>query len=371
MHEHWIADRMKQIEVSGIRKVFDLAAHLKDPVNLSIGMPHFPVPAAIKEAAKAAIDQDRNSYTVTQGIPELRAKLLADIRKRHGPSSADRDLIVTSGTSGGLVLTLCCILNPGDEVIIFDPYFVMYPHFITMAGGRSVVVDTYPDFRIDIAKVEAALSPRTKAIIVNSPANPTGAVHSRESLRDLALLARKRNIVLMSDEVYRAFCYDEPFAGLLDFNDDTLVLDGFSKTYGITGWRLGYAHGPRRLIEEMIKLQQFTFVCAPSIVQHAGVAALDCDVSGFVADYQRKRNRLVAALKDGYDFVVPRGAFYLFAKTPWGSGSEFVAEAIRNNLLIIPGGAFSQRDTHFRISYAVTDQTLERGIDILRRLAKR
>jgi aspartate aminotransferase/aminotransferase len=368
MHEHWIAERMKQIEVSGIRKVFELAAHLKDPVNLSIGQPHFPVPAPVKAAAKAAIDADKSGYTVTQGIPELRARILADVRKRHQPK-ADRELIVTSGTSGGLVLALSCILNPGDEVIIFDPYFVMYPHFITTAGGKSVIIDTYPDFRIDVARVEAAITPRTKAIIVNSPGNPTGVVHPRETLRDVALLARKRDILLMSDEVYRAFCYDAPFASPLEFNDDTLVLDGFSKAYAMTGWRLGYAHGPRRLIEEMTKLQQFTFVCAPSMVQHAGIAALEFDVTPIVADYKRKRDRLVAGLRDRYDLVCPGGAFYLFARAPWGTGNEFVAEAIRNNLLIIPGNAFSRRDSHFRISYAVDDRTLERGIEILRRLA--
>jgi aspartate aminotransferase/aminotransferase len=370
MHEHWIADRMKQIEVSGIRKVFELAAHLKDPVNLSIGQPHFPVPAPIQAAAKAAIDADKSGYTVTQGIAELRAKIQTIVRQRH-PTSADRDLVVTSGTSGGLVLALTCILNPGDEVIVFDPYFVMYPHFITAAGGTSVLVETYPDFRIDLGKTEKAITPRTKAIIVNSPANPTGVVYPRETLRELAVLAQQRNILLMSDEVYRAFCYDEPFASPLEFNDDVLVLDGFSKAYAMTGWRLGYAHGPRRLIEEMIKLQQFTFVCAPSMVQHAGIAAIDFDVSAIVADYQRKRDRLVAGLKDCYELIVPRGAFYLFPKTPWGTGNEFVAEAIRNNLLIIPGNAFSRRDTHFRISYAVDDRTLERGIEILRRLAKR
>ncbi|MSQ96486.1 MAG: aminotransferase class I/II-fold pyridoxal phosphate-dependent enzyme [Gemmataceae bacterium] len=368
MHKHWIADRMKLIEVSGIRKVFELAGHLKDPVNLSIGQPHFPVPTPIKEAAKAAIDADKNGYTMTQGIPELRSKILADVRKRH-PSQADRELFLTSGTSGGLVLALTCILNPGDEVIIFDPYFVMYPHFITMAGGKSVIVDTYPDFRIDVAKVAAAITPRTKAIIVNSPANPTGIVYDRETLRDLAHLARERKILLMSDEVYQAFCYDGPFASPLEFNDDTLVFDGFSKAYGITGWRLGFAHGPRRLIEEMIKLQQFSFVCAPSMVQHAGVAAWDYDISSIVADYKRKRDRLVGTLKDLYEMATPGGAFYLFPKAPWGTGSDFVAEAIRNNLLIIPGNAFSRRDTHFRISYAASDQMLDRGIEILRRLA--
>jgi aspartate/methionine/tyrosine aminotransferase len=370
MRDNWIADRMRSIEVSGIRKVFDLAAHLKDPINLSIGQPHFPVPDPIKKAAKAAIDANRNGYTVTQGIPELRSKLQADLHRLY-PNHPDRDVFLTSGTSGGLVLALECLINPGDEVIIFDPYFVMYPHFITMAGGKSVIIDTYPDFRIDVGKVRAALTPRTKAIVVNSPANPTGVLYEPETLRALALLARERDIVLLSDEVYRAFCYDRPFASPAAWNEDTLVFDGFSKTYGMTGWRLGFCHGPRRLVEEMIKLQQFTYVCAPSIVQYAGVAALDFDTSAIVADYRHKRDRLVAGLKDRYDLVVPGGAFYLFPKAPWGDGNSFVAEAVRNNLLIIPGGTFSKQDTHFRISYAASDTTLDRGIEILRRLAKK
>jgi aspartate/methionine/tyrosine aminotransferase len=370
MHDHWIADRMKSIEVSGIRKIFDLASSLKDPVNLSIGQPHFPIPAPIKQAAKDAIDANRNGYTVTQGIPELRVKIQASLRQLY-PGQHDREVFLTSGTSGGLVLALGCTLNPGDEVVFFDPYFVMYPHFITMAGGKSVVVDTYPDFRIDLAKVRAALTPKTKAIIVNSPSNPTGVVHDPDTLRGLALLARERGILLMSDEVYRAFCYDGPFSSPASWNEDALVFDGFSKAYGMTGWRLGFCHGPRRLIEEMIKLQQFTYVCAPSIVQYAGVVAWDCDMSSVVADYKRKRDRLVAGLKDHYDLVGPGGAFYLFPKAPWGTGSDFVTEAIRQNLLIIPGSTFSKRDTHFRISYAVTDETLDRGIEILRRLARR
>src|SRR2546425_10499464 len=152
MHEQWIAERTKLIEISGIRKVFDLAANLKNPVNLSIGQPHFPVPAPIKQAAHAAIDQDKNGYTVTQGIAELRAKLKAQVNQRY-PGLHDRELFITSGTSGGLVLALLSVINPGDEVIFFDPYFVMYPHFITVAGGKSVVIDTYPDFQIDVAKV--------------------------------------------------------------------------------------------------------------------------------------------------------------------------------------------------------------------------
>src|SRR4051794_38468990 len=156
MHDHWIADRMRHIDSTGIRKVFELARSLKDPVNLSIGQPHFDVPEPIKAAAHEAIDRGANAYTVTQGIPELRTKIQEDVQRQLG--HADREVFLTSGTSGGLVLALCCTVNPGDEVIIFDPYFVMYPHLVTLAGGTAVLVDTYPGFRIDLDKVKAALS---------------------------------------------------------------------------------------------------------------------------------------------------------------------------------------------------------------------
>jgi aspartate/methionine/tyrosine aminotransferase len=367
-HEHWIAERMRHIESSGIRKVFELARSLRDPVNLSIGQPDFDVPEPIKAAAHAAIDSGANAYTVTQGIPELRDKIRTDIHTRY--RHADREVFLTSGTSGGLMLALCCTVNPGDEVIVFDPYFVMYPHLVTLAGGTTVFLDTYPDFAIDVDRVRAALTPRTKAILVNSPANPTGRVHPRDVLHDLAKLAAERGVLLMSDEVYRVFCYDQPFVSPAEFNEDVLVFDGFSKAYGMTGWRLGFAHGPRRLIQEMIKLQQFTFVCAPSMVQHAGVAAWDYDVSRIVADYRHKRDRIYEGLKDRYELVRPEGAFYAFPKAPRGLGSEFVAEAIRNNLLLIPGNVFSKRDTHFRLSYAADERTLDRGIEILNRIAQ-
>jgi aspartate/methionine/tyrosine aminotransferase len=367
-HERWIAERMRHIESSGIRKVFELARSLKDPVNLSIGQPEFDVPEPIKAAAHAAIDCGANAYTVTQGIPELRAKIQTDVRAcyRH----ADREAFVTSGTSGALLLALCCTVNPGDEVLVFDPHFVMYPHLVTLAGGVSVFVDTYPDFRIDLDRVRVALTPRTKVILVNSPANPTGRVLGGEEMRDLAQLAAERGILLISDEIYRVFCYDQSFVSPAQFNEDVLVIDGFSKAYGMTGWRLGYAHGPGRIIEEMIKLQQFSFVCAPSMVQHAGVAAWDYDTSAIVANYRRKRDRIYEGLRDRYELMRPEGAFYAFPKAPGGSGSAFVAEAIRNNLLLIPGNVFSARDTHFRLSYAADERTLDRGIEILNRLAR-
>jgi aspartate aminotransferase/aminotransferase len=360
---------MAHIESSGIRKVFELARSLRDPVNLSIGQPDFDVPEPIKAAAHAAIERGANAYTVTQGIPELRNKIQADVARRY--PQQEREVFLTSGTSGGLLLALFCTVNPGDEVLVFDPYFVMYPHLVTLLGGTTVYVDTYPDFGISLDKVRAVLSPRTKAIVVNSPANPSGVVLPRESLRGLAELARERRILLLSDEVYRVFCYDESFCSPAEFNDEVVVFDGFSKAYGMTGWRLGFAHGPKRLIEEMIKLQQFSFVCAPSMVQHAGVAAWDYDVSGFVAAYRQKRERLYDGLRERFELIKPGGAFYLFPRAPWGTGSEFVAEAIRNNLLIIPGQVFSRRDSHFRLSFAADDRTIDRGLEILNRLARR
>jgi len=369
MLDHWLADRTKRIELSGIRNIFELGKGLKDPVNLSIGQPHFDVPEPIKAAAKAAIDRGENGYTVTQGIPELRTKLADQIRDRL--PGQDREVLVTAGTSGALMLALCATVNPGDEVILFDPYFVAYPNLVLLAGGTSVVIDTYPDFHIDVNRVRSVITPRTKAILFSSPSNPTGASVDSGTLRDLAGVAREKGVLLIADEIYRSFWYDGGFHSAAEFDANVLVVDGFGKSYGITGWRLGYAHGPKRLIEEMAKLQQFTFVCAPSPVQHAGVAALDHDVAQIVSEYRRKRDYVCDVLAPHYEIPRPGGAFYVFPRAPWGTGTEFVQEAIRHNLLMIPGIVFSRQDSHFRVSYAATDEKLQRGAEILKRMAQR
>jgi aspartate/methionine/tyrosine aminotransferase len=367
--ESLLAARTKAVEISGIRKIFELGKSLKDPVNLSIGQPHFDVPDSIKAAAKAAIDGGHNGYVVTQGVPQLRDRLVADAAARF--PGQDRDVLVTSGTSGGLLLALFAVVNPGDEVVTPDPYFVSYPNMVALAGGKLVTVDTYPDFRVDPDKIRAAITPRTKAILISTPSNPTGAVVDPAAQKALVELARERGILLISDEIYRAFHCDGPPHSPAAFDPNVLVVEGFGKTYGMTGWRLGWAHGPKRLVQEMAKMQQFTFVCAPSIVQWGGAAALDFDVAGIVADYTRKRDLLAAGLRGHYDFELPGGAFYLFPKAPWGTGTEFATAGIKENLLVIPGGVFSGRDTHFRISYAASDETLHRGIEILKRMAKR
>ena len=369
MSHPWIAQRTTAFDSSGIRKVFELATQMKDPINLSIGQPDFDVPQEVQGACIDAIQSHKNGYALTQGMPILRDKLQAQIDKQYGAGT--RDVYVSSGTSGGLVLSLMSLVNPGDEVIIFDPFFVMYEPLSRLVGGEPVLIETYPDFRIDLNKVADAITPRTKMILFNSPANPTGVVLQQDEIRGVAELAAKHNVALVSDEIYSHFCYDQPFVSPAQYNPETIVIDGFSKSHAMTGWRLGYVHGPKEVIDTMIKLQQYTFVCAPQPVQWAGAVAMDVDVSEHINDYRRKRNMLVDGLSDAYELAMPGGAFYAFPKAPWGTGSEFVHKAIENDLLIIPGNIFSHKDTHFRLSYAADDRVIERGIDVLRRIAKR
>jgi len=369
MTDHWIAERTRCFDASGIRKVFELGAKLTDRIDLSIGQPDFDVPEEARRAAVDAIQSRKNGYALSQGMPVLREKLQAQIDARYG--HADREVFVTCGTSGGLMLAMLVLVNPGDEVIVFDPYFVMYDALAGVVGGKVVYVDTYPDFRVDPQRVASAITPRTKMIVFNSPNNPTGAVTSREEVRALAELAARHDLVLVSDEIYRDFCYDEPFVSPAEFNPRVLVADRFSKTYGMPGWRLGFAHGPKAIIQEMIKLQQYSFVCAPHPMQWAGAVAMDVDMSDRIDAYCRKRDLVVDGLADRFELVRPGGAFYAFPKVPWGTGSEFVEKAItEHNLLIIPGGVFSHRDTHFRISYAAPDEVIHRGIEVLNQLAK-
>ncbi len=442
--DRFISDRARAVDASGIRRVFDLAAKLKDPVNFSIGQPDFDVPPAVKQAAIAAIEKGMNRYTVTQGTRELNDRITnlittefpywqpassisnpkspisnpkSQISNRSSsnsepgtrnpelevpnsepgtrnpelevpnsePGTRNSELpfstLITSGVSGGLVLALMTCVGPGDEVLIPDPGFVMYKHLVRLVGATPVPVDTYPDFQFTAARMETCITPRTRMILFNTPANPTGVVATQGTCREVVELADRHDLLLLSDEIYDEFCYekvDRPGGSKkcpspATFSDRILILRGFSKTYGMTGWRLGYAAGPAAIIEQMTKLQQYTFVCAPSMVQAAGVIALETDMSRHVAAYRQKRDTLLAALRPAYEITTPGGAFYAFPRVPPHlnlTGRQFVEQAITKNLLIIPGNVFSDRDTHFRISYACDEKTLERGINILLDLAK-
>lgn len=368
MSDRWIADRMKKIDASGIRKVFDLAANMANPINMSIGQPHFDTPEPIKQALEKAVEEGRNAYSQTQGIKPLLELVQHSVDEAYHHS--DRKAFITSGTSGGLMLTLSTLVNPGDEVIVFDPYFVMYKHLTTLAGGTVRAISTYPDFKIPLDKVREAINEKTKLILLNSPCNPTGHVASREEVQGLAEIAREYDIALLSDEIYRAFCPPGSFVSPAEYYDKTIVIDGFSKSHSMTGWRVGWCHGPESVVQQMIKLQQFTFVCAPHPVQWASCVAWNYDISDRAADYQRKRDLLRKELENDFEIHGAEGAFYMFPKAPWGTATEFVKKAIENELLIIPGNVFSEQDTHFRISYAAEDETLLRGAEVLRRIAR-
>jgi len=371
----YISTRANAVDASGIRKVFDLAAKMKDPINFSIGQPDFDVPPEVKQATIKAISDVFNRYTQTQGIEPLRTRLRADLSREIGRDLGD--VLITSGVSGGLFLSILATIDPGDEAIFLDPYFVMYKHLITLAGGKSVMVDSYPDFRFHADRVEKAITSKSKLLILNSPSNPTGVVMTPGEVREAVEVAKKHDLLLISDEIYEPFLYgkdaDGDLGGLpspMKSYDKTILLRGFSKSHAMTGWRLGYAAGPAEIIGQMTKLQQYTYVCAPSPLQHAALKAMDVPMTGAVAAYRRKRDIAYQTLSKKFEVVEPGGAFYIFPKAPTGiAASDFVAKAIENNVLIIPGNVFSERDTHFRISYATTDDKLREGCEILNRIA--
>src|SRR5688572_25011373 len=270
------ARRMDKIEVSGIRRIFDLIQGMPDAADFSLGQPDFAPPEPIQRAAIDAIRNGRNKYTATQGTPALIERLKQELGRNSG--LRDGGVIVTAGSAGALFLALGVLLEEGEEVIIPDPYFVLYKHLVNFYGGTPVLLDTYPDFRIKPAALDALITPKTRAILFNNPVNPTGVAYTKEEVAAIAAVAKKRGVLLISDEIYDAFSYDFAHECALKHDANALLIGGFSKKFGVTGWRLGYAAGPKDIVDKMAMLQQFTFVCAPSTAQAAAVAAMDVDM---------------------------------------------------------------------------------------------
>ncbi len=362
-----LSDRVTSVRPSGVRKIFDLANQIKDPINLSIGEPDFDIPEDIKEEGIRWIRAGFNKYTPSGGIPELREKILGQLQ---GKGVRCEDVIITAGVTGGLLLALMVTINPGDEVLIPDPYFVLYEYQVSLLGGKPVFFDTYPDFTIREEALRAAITDRTKVILINSPNNPTGTVYSREELETVVRVAREKNILVFADDIYDRFVYeDDPAPSLGTMYDNTLTFGGFSKTWGMTGWRLGWVGGPREVIQCMVTMQQYAFSSVNSFAQKAALVALDFNTDAMIGEYRRKRDLIYEGIKDKYAVVKPRGSYFIFPEVPDGDGDAFVEKALGKRLFIIPGSVFSRRKSHVRISFAANDDTLAKGIEVLRNLA--
>ncbi|HEX2965410.1 MAG TPA: pyridoxal phosphate-dependent aminotransferase [Syntrophorhabdaceae bacterium] len=362
-----LSERVKSIKPSGVRRIFDLANKMKNPINLSIGEPDFDIPELIKDEGIKWIRAGFNKYTPSGGIPELREKLLGRL---HEKQIICDDVIVTAGVTGGLLLALMVTINPGDEIIIPDPYFVLYEYQVLLLGGKPVFFSTYPDFKLREDELRRAITGKTKAILINSPNNPTGVVYSKEELEMVARVAREKDIMIFSDDIYDRFIFDGghgPYLGSL--YDKTLTFGGFSKTWGMTGWRLGFVAGPTEIIQCMVTMQQYVFSSVNSFAQKAALKALDYDTGDLIEEYRQKRDLIYNALRDKYRVVKPGGAYFIYPEVPGGDGDTFVEHALTKNLFIVPGSVFSANKSHVRISFAADKESLLKGIDILRELA--
>lgn len=391
-----LSARADEVQESVIRRVFEGARDVVNPINFSIGQPDFPVPERIKQAAARAILEDRNGYAPNRGIDPLLQRTARYLKDDVGwdvsplPKGApgQAGLMVTQGTSGALICAAMTLLGPGDEIIIPDPYFVLYPRLAELTGAKAVPCDTYPDFRLTAERVERLITPRTKAVLLVSPSNPCGVIATEQECRELLELCRRKNVLLISDEIYDEFTYPEsrtsrrPGTGAMvgpsparlpGAQEDVLLIRGFGKTIGCTGWRLGYVSGPSALIDKMVKMQQHLYICAPTPLQYGAVEAFDVDMSGLIDRFRRRRDMVHERLSRVTEVPFPGGAFYAFVSVPPRlkmTANQFMEKARSRRVLVVPGYAFSARDTHFRISYAVDDKILDEGLDILVHLMK-
>jgi aminotransferase len=380
-----ISDRVNMVSPSGIRKFFDLITTMQDVISLGVGEPDFVTPWHIREAAIYSIEKGYTMYTSNFGLVELRQEL-AKYLESHYRISYDptRELLITTGSSQALDLALRAILNPGDEVIMPDPSYVAYPACTILAGGVPVMVPTSEktDFHIGPHDVELRLSPRTKAILLGYPANPTGATMSQDELLEIGELARDRDILVISDEIYRELVYGvEPvcFAALPNMKDNTILVGGFSKSYAMTGWRVGYVAARHELIEAITKIHQYSMMCAPTVGQMAAVEALkngDADIASMLQEYDRRRRVILEGLRDvGFTCFEPKGAFYVFPSIrKSGMNSDEFAEKLlmEEKVAVVPGSAFGRcGEGHVRCCYATSLPEIEEALRRIRSFMSR
>jgi len=368
----FVAQRLEHFDSSDFRDAIRKQALLINPVDLSIGVPEELTADHVKAAAIRAIINDKTTYTPSNGLPELRTAIAHKLKRDNNITLEPSAITVVPGLTTGQLLVYLAVLDPGDEVIVFDPYYPPYPHLASMVGARVVYVSTLPTFQPDLAQIEASITDKTKLIVINTPNNPSGAVYPEKTLRAIAKLAERNNILLISDEIYEHFVYEGEHFSVGSIYPNTITMNGFSKEHAMTGWRLGYIAGPQEIIDAINELQQYIVMSSSSISQHAALAALMHKPTQLVEKYRRKRDLVVTRLRAaGYELHGADGAFYAFMKAPRNlTDVEFVDRATERGLIIVAGRAFSQAHGYIRISYGADIASLERGITILETLAR-
>jgi aminotransferase len=361
---------------SGIRKFFDLAATMKGVISLGIGEPDYVTPWSIRESAIYSLENGSTMYTANQGLLELRKEISKHLQYYYGvkynPAS---EILITVGTSEGLDLALRAILNPGDEVIIPDPCYVAYPACVALSGGKVVIVPTYEknNFSLKAKDIKQCITNRTKAILIANPSNPTGATIPGEELEEIAKLALKHNVLIISDEIYEWLVYDEPhtcFPAIKNMKDHTIYLNGFSKAYAMTGWRIGYVAANARITAAMTKIHQYTMLCASITAQLAAIEALKqgmSEVKAMVTDYSQRRRVMVNGFREiGLTCYEPRGAFYTFPsiKSTGLTSDEFATRLLeKEKVAVVPGNVFgSCGEGHVRCCYATSMNDIKEAI---------
>ncbi len=381
----FVSRRLRAVPASGIRKFFDLLSTIEDVISLGVGEPDYVTPEPIRRAAVESINRGDTHYTSNYGLPELREKLsdhlFALYGVRYDPKS---EIVITSGSSEALDIAFRALLDPGDEVLCPDPSYVAYAPTTTMAGGCFRPVPTYAenDFRLLPGDLEEALTPRSKALILGYPSNPTGAVMGREDLLAVGEVARDHDLPVISDEIYDRLTYDGNHtcvAALPGMRERTLLLGGFSKAYAMTGWRLGWVCAPGPLAEAVMKVHQYVMMSAPTAAQYAGIAAIDHGepfVEEMVAEYDRRRRLIVDGFRAiGLDTFEPRGAFYAFPSIQaTGLDSTTFSERLleEERVAVVPGSAFGPGgEGHVRACSASSYEQIERALERIGRFVQR
>jgi len=365
------ASRIDHLRASAIRELFDLGRRIPDAIDLSIGQVGFGIAEPIQEAVISAIRGGSGRYSPTEGFPDAVEAVRRHLMAVDGLPEGD-DVMLTVGATGALTLAFLALAGPGDEVLIPDPHFVIYRNLAHIVGATPVFYDLDADMQPDPEVVASKINDKTRLLVLNNPANPTGCVFSHHCVESIAQICEARGVPVVSDELHSRFIYGGEHVSVKRFGgEQSLLIGGLSKTYGVSGWRLGWAAGPPALIDRMRVLQQFTYTCPPTLAQAAVPAALACDVEPWVDAHRRKRDMAWRALVDaGYELARPGGTIFMFPKVPRGTDLEFCARALDRKLILVPGRAFSQHNTHFRLSIGANEETLLRGLEVLVDMAR-